>query len=124
MQAHPVALPRAEKELRVRLLKSNAELRSLYTQLVSHSHILSDEEFWAQHKAMLDVERAKSDVASGIPNSLLPTIKRASEEAGNVRFTLTPPVIQRIFLEYPYVKRAFDDLVPHKVADYSSFCIA
>ncbi|KAJ4457964.1 putative transcription initiation factor TFIIH subunit 1 [Paratrimastix pyriformis] len=64
--------------------------------------------------------------ATGLPNGLFPSIKGSSEGGCNkVLFHLSDALIKRIFLEYPAVKLAYEDNVPHhmtKEAFWARYC--
>jgi transcription initiation factor TFIIH subunit 1 len=49
-----------------------------------------------------------------MPSSMLADIKPVTDHS-QINFTITPDIIRAIFIQYPTVKKAYDENVPDKV---------
>ncbi|KAK3409275.1 hypothetical protein EUGRSUZ_J01409 [Eucalyptus grandis] len=103
----------AELELRIKLLRENSELQKLHKQLVIGG-ILTEAEFWATRKKLLDRESSrKSKQRVGFKSAMISDIKPATDGRTNkVTFSLTPEVILQ-----PAVHAAFLKYVPNKMTE-------
>lgn len=108
----------AELELHIKLLRENSELQNLHKQLVIGG-ILTEAEFWATRKKLLDRESTiKSKQRVGFKSAMISDIKPATDGRTNkVTFSLTPEVILQIFAEKPAVHAAFLSYVPSKMTE-------
>ncbi|KAG8488662.1 hypothetical protein CXB51_016727 [Gossypium anomalum] len=109
-------LSAAEMELRIKLLQEDSELQKLHKQFVL-SGVLTETEFWATRKKLLDKEASKKTKQRlGFKSAMISDIKPSTDGRTNkVTFNLTPEVILQIFAEKPAVHRAFLSYVPNKV---------
>ncbi|KAA3458650.1 putative RNA polymerase II transcription factor B subunit 1-1 [Gossypium australe] len=109
-------LSAAEMELRIKLLQEDSELQKLHKQFVL-SGVLTETEFWATRKKLLDREASKKTKQRlGFKSAMISDIKPSTDGRTNkVTFNLTPEVILQIFAEKPAVHRAFLSYVPNKV---------
>ncbi|GLT83710.1 hypothetical protein SLE2022_019830 [Rubroshorea leprosula] len=111
-------LSTAEMELRMKLLQEDSELQKLHKQFVIGG-ILTEAEFWATRKKLLDREASKkAKQRVGFKSAMLSDIKGSSDGRTNkVTFSLTPEIILQIFAEKPAVHRAFLSFVPNKMSE-------
>ncbi|GKV44561.1 hypothetical protein SLEP1_g51730 [Rubroshorea leprosula] len=111
-------LSTAEMELRMKLLQEDSELQKLHRQFVIGG-ILTEAEFWATRKKLLDREASKkAKQRVGFKSAMLSDIKGSSDGRTNkVTFSLTPEIILQIFAEKPAVHRAFLSFVPNKMSE-------
>ncbi|GLT73822.1 hypothetical protein SLA2020_456550 [Shorea laevis] len=111
-------LSTAEMELRMKLLREDSELQKLHKQFVIGG-ILTEAEFWATRKKLLDREASKkAKQRVGFKSAMLSDIKGSSDGRTNkVTFSLTPEIILQIFAEKPAVHRAFLSFVPNKMSE-------
>ena len=111
---------KTELELRISVLRSNAQLRSLHKDVVL-SGAMPDAEFWShpQRQALIRAERANLEQRQG-RNARLADPKPTPNEAGEMKLSITPELIRDLFEQFPVVRRAFDENVPAKM-DESSF---
>lgn len=110
-------LSRAETERRIKLLQENSELQTLHKQFV-FGNILSDDEFWATRKKLLDhndSRRPKQRLA--LKNEMWSVKPLSDGQSNRVTFNLTPEIIHQIFAEKPAVRKAYLDFVPHKMSE-------
>lgn len=110
-------LSRAETERRIKLLQENSELQTLHKQFV-FGNILSDDEFWATRKKLLDQNdsrRPKQRLA--LKNEMWSVKPLSDGQSNRVTFNLTPEIIHQIFAEKPAVRKAYLDFVPHKMSE-------
>ena len=99
-------------ELKSSLLDADIVLRKQYTELVTEQKIMSDDEFWATKKWLLD------DISSSTTqNKRGRLISMFSEIDKEKTITVTAEVIQSIFEMYPAVRRAFEDKVPTEYSE-------
>lgn len=101
-----------EIKLRGSLLAKNKELLKLHKELVS-SRILTEEEFWEDRRGLLRVQEMILKQKKGITSSLVADDLKpaASNSSSDVKYVLTPTIIQTIFEQHQILKKAFTDLV-------------
>ncbi|GAB4850692.1 General transcription and DNA repair factor IIH subunit TFB1-1 [Ancistrocladus abbreviatus] len=121
-------LSTAEMERRMKLLGEDSELQKLHKQFVIGG-ILSEAEFWATRKKLLDGDNnqmARQRV--GFKSAMISDIKPQTDGRTNkVTFNLTPEIIHQIFAEKPAVHRAFLNYVPSKMSEkdfWTKYCRA
>lgn len=117
-----------EMEHRIKLLRDDSELQRMHKQFVM-TGILTESEFWATRKNLLDDAAIKvSKQRTGFKSSMLADIRPLTDGRTNkVTFSLTPEIIHQIFAEKPAVHRAFLDLVPNKMSEknfWTKYCRA
>ncbi|XVE79124.1 hypothetical protein DITRI_Ditri14bG0032900 [Diplodiscus trichospermus] len=96
-------LSAAEMELRIKLLREDSELQKLHKQFVL-SGVLTEAEFWATRKKLLDREASKKTKQRlGFKSAMISDIR--------------PSTDGRIFAEKPAVHRAFLSYVPKKMSE-------
>jgi transcription initiation factor TFIIH subunit 1 len=85
------------------LLAQNASLRRLHRDLVVSGKHLSEEEFWAIRGTLLveqaELERQQTGMSTAIVHDVRPSTTNA--EGSDIKYTLTPEIIQSIFLHHP-----------------------
>ncbi|KAJ2082099.1 RNA polymerase II transcription factor B subunit 1 [Coemansia sp. RSA 988] len=104
-----------EVKLRQEVLSKNADLTRVHKSLVI-SGLVSEDEFWSTRKHILDTYAIQSQLRKGESSTWL-DLTPTTHETGNFKYTITPSVARRIFKEYPQVKRAYVDNVPHKLTE-------
>ncbi|KAK9729663.1 RNA polymerase II transcription factor B subunit 1 [Basidiobolus ranarum] len=109
------AVSAIDLKIRQNLLSRNEELGKLHQQLVVSGHI-SQEEFWETRQHLLENQTAKMNQKRG-QSSAWVNLKPTQQEGTDLQYTLTPEIIHGIFLQYPAVKRAYDDNVPDKLSE-------
>lgn len=107
--------PTKDWTLRSRLLKKNAELNALHTELVRTGQI-SDEEFWEGREYMLLAEASASGQISGRSAQMVDP-RPEQTESGDVKIKLSSQLIKDIFDQYPIVARAYSDNVPDALGE-------
>jgi transcription initiation factor TFIIH subunit 1 len=117
-----------EMERRLKLLQGDSALQKLHKQLVING-ILSEHEFWAARKNVLDGEKAQGPKQqTGIRSAMLADVRPLTDGRTNkVTFNLTPEIIHQIFAEKPAVHRAFLMNVPSKMTElafWTKYCRA
>ncbi|GAV74788.1 BSD domain-containing protein [Cephalotus follicularis] len=107
-----------EVQLRIKLLKQNSELQKLHKLFVTGG-VLSEAEFWATRKKLLDGDSSKkSKQRVGVKSIMISDIKPSSDGRTNkITFNLSSEVIFQIFAEKPAVHQAFLNLVPNKMTE-------
>ncbi|KAK9767794.1 RNA polymerase II transcription factor B subunit 1 [Basidiobolus ranarum] len=105
---------REDIEIRKTLLARNRDLSSLHKELVLGGHV-TEEDFWETRQHLLRNQRVKLRQHKGQPSAWL-ELKPVQQEGNNIKYTLTPSIIQGIFLRYPPVKKAYDLNVPRKIS--------
>ncbi|GJY65742.1 general transcription and DNA repair factor IIH subunit TFB1-1 isoform X1 [Tanacetum coccineum] len=94
------------------------ELQKLHQQFVMGG-VLSETEFWATRKKLVDVNasrRVKQRV--GLKSDMTFNVKPSSDGQSNkVTFSLTPEMIHQIFAEKPAVRQAYLNFVPNKMTE-------
>ncbi|KAL5786977.1 hypothetical protein ACOSP7_003926 [Xanthoceras sorbifolium] len=121
-------LSAAEMHLRIKLLQEDSELQNLHQQFVG-GNILTEAEFWAARKKLLDRDSSrKSNQRVGFKSVMISEIRPLTDGRTNkVTFSLTPEIILQIFAEKPSVHRAFLNLVPNKMTEmefWTKYCRA
>ncbi|KAM5574434.1 general transcription and DNA repair factor IIH subunit TFB1-1 [Rosa sericea] len=108
----------AELELRMKLMQEDSELQKLHKQFVG-SGVLTESEFWATRKKLLDGDsRKKSKQRVGFKSSMILDIKPMTDGRMNkVTFNLTDEIKYQIFALKPAVHQAYIDLVPSKMTE-------
>ncbi|KAM7504349.1 hypothetical protein LguiB_003253 [Lonicera macranthoides] len=115
---HDEQLSTAEMERRIKLLQEDSELQKLHKQFVIGG-VLSEAEFWATRKKLLDVTaNRKSKQRVGLKSDMIFNVKPSSDGQSNrVTFNLTPEIIHQIFAEKPAVRQAYLRFVPKKMTE-------
>lgn len=111
-------LSSAEMERRIKLLQEDSELQKLHKQFVMGG-VLSETEFWATRKKLLDVNTSrKVKQRVGLKSDMIFNVKPSSDGQSNrVTFNLTPEMIHQIFAEKPAVRQAYLNFVPNKMSE-------
>ncbi|KAJ2618100.1 RNA polymerase II transcription factor B subunit 1 [Coemansia sp. RSA 1365] len=111
------AVPASAEEVKLRqeVLSKNADLTRVHKSLVI-SGLVSEDEFWSTRKHILETYAIQSQLRKGESSTWL-DLTPTTHETGNFKYTITPSVARRIFKEYPQVKRAYVDNVPHKLTE-------
>ncbi|CAE6431010.1 unnamed protein product [Rhizoctonia solani] len=115
--ATPVTItPRADRPLSVNdlrkfVLLKRADLAALHRELVMTGS-LTEAEFWAGREHLLSAEESIERQRKGRPTQMLELRGAGTNEKGDIKITITPERAQQIFIEYPVVKRAYDENVP------------
>ncbi|KAJ2790208.1 RNA polymerase II transcription factor B subunit 1, partial [Coemansia linderi] len=111
------AIPASAEEIKLRLdvLSKNAELAKLHKSLVV-SGLVPEDEFWSTRKHILETQAIQSQLRKGESSTWL-DLAPTTQESGNFKYTITPSVARRIFKEFPQVKRAYIENVPHRVSE-------
>ncbi|KAJ2162689.1 RNA polymerase II transcription factor B subunit 1 [Coemansia sp. RSA 552] len=104
-----------EVKLRQEVLSKNGDLAKVHKSLVI-SGLVQEDEFWSTRKNILETYAIQSQLRKGESSTWL-DLAPTTQETGNFKYTITPSVARRIFKEYPQVKRAYVDNVPHKVGE-------
>ncbi|KAJ1021675.1 hypothetical protein NDA16_003811 [Ustilago loliicola] len=114
-RAKDLPLPKTDIELRISVIKSNPQLRSLHKDIVISGQ-MSDAEFWShpQRQRLIRAERAKLEQRAG-RNARLADPKPTPNEAGELKLSITPELIRDLFEQFPVVARAYEENVPSKV---------
>ncbi|KAG5184427.1 hypothetical protein JKP88DRAFT_315163 [Tribonema minus] len=101
---------------RAALLARDAVLRAQYADVVEGG-VLSDAEFWAGRRGMLEGEAAAARARRQGARSALGADVRPAVEGAKQVFRLTPRDIHQIFLMYPAVERAYKAKVPVELSE-------
>ncbi|ELU42505.1 BSD domain-containing protein [Rhizoctonia solani AG-1 IA] len=115
--AAPVTItPRADRPLSVNdlrkfVLLKRADLAALHRELVMTGN-LTETEFWAGREHLLSAEESIERQRKGRPTQMLELRGAGTNEKGDIKITITPERAQQIFIEFPVVKRAYDENVP------------
>ncbi|QRV79543.1 BSD domain-containing protein [Ceratobasidium sp. AG-Ba] len=115
--AAPVqTIPRADRplssnDLRKFVLLKRTDLAALHRELVMTGN-LSEAEFWAGREHLLSAEESIERQRKGRPTQMLELRSTSTNERGDIKITITPERAQQIFIEFPVVKRAYDENVP------------
>ncbi|KAJ2491399.1 RNA polymerase II transcription factor B subunit 1 [Coemansia sp. RSA 2050] len=111
------AIPASAEEIKLRqdVLSKNAELAKLHKSLVV-SGLVPEDEFWSTRKHILETQAIQSQLRKGESSTWL-DLAPTTQESGNFKYTITPSVARRIFKEFPQVKRAYIENVPHRVSE-------
>lgn len=111
------------EEIRLRglLLAKNKELLQLHRELVM-TGMVSEDDFWATRRPLLESQeillrqRRPPSTASLLGLDIAPQ----ADIQGDLKYVLTPTLIQSIFQQNPIVKRAYEEKVP-SVVDEKTF---
>lgn len=122
------SLSPAEGQRRMTLLQQDSELAKLHKQFV-FGGILTEAEFWATRKKLLDGDNnGSSKQRVGFKSAMISDIKPLADGRTNkVTFNLTPEIIHQIFAEKPAVHQAFLKYVPNKMSEidfWTKYCRA
>lgn len=111
-----------ELALRIRILKSNPSLAALHKDVVM-SGAMSDAEFWS-HPTRAGLERAEAayEAQARGRNARLADPKPTTNEAGEMRLSITPQLVRDMFEQYPVVARAYAENVPDNVSGLQVQC--
>lgn len=119
-----------EMARRMKLLQQDPDLLKLHQQLVG-ANVLSEVEFWATRKNLLEDEQGGGGVQkqrTGLRSAMLADVRPLTDGRSNkVTFNLTPEIIHQIFAEKPAVHRAFLLYVPSKMTEsafWTKYCRA
>jgi transcription initiation factor TFIIH subunit 1 len=110
MSKAPSKLTSEEIKLRGSLLAKNKDLLKLHKDLV-FSNILTEEEFWEDRRGLLRAQEMILKQKKGITSSLVSDELKPVAGNSDVKYVLTPAIIQTIFDQHPILKKAFNDLV-------------
>uniref|UniRef100_A0A1D1Y4L8 Putative RNA polymerase II transcription factor B subunit 1-1 n=1 Tax=Anthurium amnicola TaxID=1678845 RepID=A0A1D1Y4L8_9ARAE len=115
---HGEQLSATELERRMKLLRDDSELQKLHRQFVM-SGVLTEAEFWATRKNMLDIDTCRtSKQRTGFKSAILADVRPLTDGQSNkVTFSLTWEIIHQIFAEKPAVRQAFLNFVPSKMTE-------
>ncbi|KAJ1963348.1 RNA polymerase II transcription factor B subunit 1, partial [Dipsacomyces acuminosporus] len=111
------AVPASADEVKLRqdVLSKNAELAKLHQSLVL-SGLISEDEFWSTRKHILETHAIQLQLRKGESSTWL-DLAPDTQDGGNFKYTITPNIARRIFKEYPQVRKAYMDNVPHKIGE-------
>lgn len=102
-------------ELQQKLLLEDRQLRDIFTKSVMQFK-LSPQIFWSSRLNQLRTFALTISQNKG-PYNVLSTIKPVATSDNQVNVNVTRDTINEIFLIYPIIKKAFDDLVPNKFSE-------
>ena len=105
-----IKLTPEEIKLRGSLLAKNKDLLKLHKELV-FSNILSEEEFWEDRRGLLRAQEMILKQKKGLTSALVSDDLKPITGNSDVKYVLTPNIIQTIFEQHPILKKAFKDLV-------------
>ncbi|KAG9296351.1 hypothetical protein G9A89_014943 [Geosiphon pyriformis] len=110
------APPISKEEInqRLALLSRNADLAALHQELVVGNKI-SEEDFWEPRQNLLRDQKAKDAQKRG-RSSKVPDLQPTTEESGEMKIKITPQTIDNIFEQYPSIKKAYTQKVPHEIS--------
>lgn len=86
---------------RQNLLAQNAQLRRLHRDLVISEKLLSEEEFWSIRGGLLEEQAERDKQQTGLSSEIIHDIRPSSGDGQDLKYTLTPEIIQSIFLHHP-----------------------
>ena len=110
-----IKLTPEEIKLRGSLLAKNKDLLKLHKDLV-FSNVLSEEEFWEDRKGLLRTQEIIMKQKKGASSALVADdLKPSTASTSDVKYVLTPTIIQTIFEQHPILKKAFSELVGGEV---------
>ncbi|GMH21897.1 hypothetical protein Nepgr_023740 [Nepenthes gracilis] len=121
-------LSTTEIDRRINLLREDSELQKLHQQFVIGG-ILTEAEFWATRKKLLDGDNNRMVRQHvGFKSAMISDIRpQADGWTNKVTFNLTPEIIHQIFAEKPAVHQAFLNYVPSKMSEkdfWTKYCRA
>lgn len=99
-----------EIKLRGSLLAKNKELLKLHKDLV-FSNVISEEEFWEDRRGLLRAQELLMNQKKGLTSALVSDDLKPVTQNSDVKYILTPTIIQTIFDQHPILKKAFTELV-------------
>ncbi|KAL6451565.1 TFB1 General transcription and DNA repair factor IIH subunit TFB1 [Candida maltosa Xu316] len=102
-------------ELQQKLLLEDRQLRDIFTKSVMQFK-LSPQIFWSSRLNQLRTFALTISQHKG-PYNVLSTIKPVATSDNQVNVNVTRDTINEIFMIYPIIKKAFDDLVPGKFSE-------
>ncbi|KAI9145061.1 hypothetical protein BKA69DRAFT_1052917 [Paraphysoderma sedebokerense] len=105
-----------EFQLRDALLKQHKSLKRLHQELVLGGHV-TEEEFWESRKHLIETQALRSGQKPGYSSAQMAGVQPTRSEGTDVKYTLTPQIIHSIFLQYPSIKKAYEDNVPDKISE-------
>ncbi|KAJ2338441.1 RNA polymerase II transcription factor B subunit 1, partial [Coemansia sp. RSA 2618] len=116
-KVHIGAVPASADDIKLRqeVLSKNSDLAKVHKSLVI-SGLVPEDEFWSTRKHILETYAIQSQLRKGESSTWL-DLAPTTQETGNFKYTITPNVARRIFKEYPQVKRAYVENVPHAVGE-------
>lgn len=103
--------PLSSNDLRKFVLLKRTDLAALHRELVITGNI-TEAEFWAGREHLLSAEESIERQRKGRPTQMLELRATTTNERGDIKITITPERAQQIFIEFPVVKRAYDENVP------------
>ena len=98
------------------LLQTYPMLRKLFTELVPQQ--MSESEFWSTREHLVNKQLLLDQQERGVSLGVLSHSTAESVDEGEKRFTLTPAVIQSIFIQYPSIRDAYEETVPDRVSEH------
>lgn len=96
-------------------LEDNPSLLQMYQELVvSDKGPLQADEFWAQHSDLVP-----SDIPQeiGMPTSFMCELQTEPNQDGEIKYKVTPEIIQNVFKMYPAVRKKHTELVPTTISE-------
>ncbi|OLY82856.1 General transcription factor IIH subunit 1 [Smittium mucronatum] len=107
----------SEQDLKIRqlILSNNAELAHLHKNLVL-TGIVPETEFWETRKHLVSEYYFQTSIQKGDESSWL-EFSPVVMDNGNFKYTITPEIAKAIFKQYPQIKQAYIDNVPHKLPE-------
>ncbi|KAJ1877220.1 RNA polymerase II transcription factor B subunit 1 [Coemansia sp. RSA 1722] len=111
------AVPASAEEIKLRqeVLSKNEDLAKLHKTLVL-AGLISEDEFWSTRKNILENQAIQTQLRKGESSTWL-DLAPVTQASGDFKYTITPNVARRIFREFPQVKRAYIENVPHRVPE-------
>jgi hypothetical protein len=107
----------SELDVRLSLLAKNDALREEHRALVTNEKIVSDGEFWANRRELIERERSElAGKARGF-NSAFADVHESTGAQGHKIYKLTVEDRELILAEYPKVKELYLRDVPHKLSE-------
>lgn len=113
-------------EQKRQLLLADSALYRKYHDLVEHSKLISEDEFWASHQDALqtqDVEQASKKMKKGDVSIqvAIQEVARNMKQTDDGKFIvdLSEDLKLKIFSRYPMVRRDYDREVPHRQTEAS-----
>eukprot|EP00835_Amoeboradix_gromovi_P004737 NODE_389_length_9467_cov_0.241567.p1 type:complete len:496 gc:universal NODE_389_length_9467_cov_0.241567:7198-5711(-) len=97
------------------LLRQHSLLRKLYSDLVPSK--MSNEDFWSTRKHLIKAQMLVDSQEKGTDLNVLSQNTSESIGDGESKFTLTPSIIQSIFIQYPSIKTAYQETVPDRISE-------
>ncbi|KAJ1808240.1 RNA polymerase II transcription factor B subunit 1, partial [Coemansia sp. RSA 2599] len=111
------AVPASAEEIKLRqeALSKNEDLAKLHKTLVL-AGLIAEDEFWSTRKNILETQAIQTQLRKGESSTWL-DLAPVTQASGDFKYTITPNVARRIFREFPQVKRAYIENVPHRVPE-------